>query len=60
MHLINRNKLVDAIDLRPLLKAAKERYPVPLYARYDTHWNGLGASVAAASIAKKLNPPLGL
>lgn len=42
------------IDLRPDLKAAKDREPGPIYYRTDTHWNQVGALVAYGTIAARL------
>ena len=46
---------VPLIDLRAPLLEAKERYG-SLYRRTDTHWNGLGALVAAGALVEALRP----
>jgi hypothetical protein len=42
------------IDPRAELRAAKPRYPVPLYTPSDTHWNQLGAFIAYQKIVTAL------
>jgi alginate O-acetyltransferase complex protein AlgJ len=42
------------IDPRADLRAAKPRYPVPLYTPSDTHWNQLGAFIAYQKIVAVL------
>lgn len=43
---------VATVDLRPALLAAKDRYAVPLYYPHGSHWNDLGAYVAARELVR--------
>lgn len=42
------------IDLKTPLLAAKDKNPIPLYYKTDTHWNELGASVAFRALGQKV------
>jgi hypothetical protein len=42
------------LDTRPALRAAKSRFPLPLYHKTDTHWNEVGAWVAYRALAAEI------
>jgi len=44
------------IDLRPVLRRAKEASPAPLYYRADTHWNYRAAAIAFHELARHAAP----
>jgi len=45
---------VPTIDLRPALRAARDRVDVPLYYPHGSHWNDLGAYYAAREVLRAL------
>ena len=64
-HLTRARQLVDYIRKHstipieyPLddLLAARRKMPVPLYYKYDTHWNFLGAYIGARSMMRMIDP----
>lgn len=46
---------VDVIFPRDLLIESRKKYSVPLYYKTDTHWNGIGAMIAAKLIIEKIH-----
>jgi len=49
------SKNVNILDLRNTLRKSKEKHENILYLKTDTHWNGLGASIAYEETIKYLN-----
>lgn len=45
---------LDILDMRPVLREAKGRWPFPLYSKTDSHWNELGAYIAYREIMGRL------
>jgi alginate O-acetyltransferase complex protein AlgJ len=52
---IAKTKEINLLDLRSILIKSKTQYDDLLYLRTDTHWNGLGASIAYEETIKYLN-----
>lgn len=42
------------LDVRSLLMEARQKYSMPLYYKYDSHWNSLGGWIAFNAYLKKL------
>lgn len=45
---------VSHVDLKAVLKSAKESMDTPLYHKLDTHWNNLGAGIAYGAVMERL------
>lgn len=52
---IAKTKEINLLDLRSTLIESKKKYDDLLYLKTDTHWNGLGASIAYEETIKYLN-----
>ncbi|MGF1463279.1 MAG: hypothetical protein ACFB2Z_08945 [Maricaulaceae bacterium] len=51
---VRADPVAGYIDLFPAMAAAKARYDAPLYLYADSHWNDLGAAVAAKMLVGSL------
>ncbi|MDR1026622.1 MAG: hypothetical protein LBL47_04400 [Lactobacillus sp.] len=52
---IAKNSDVPVLNLKDVVIASKDNFPIPVYFKTDTHWNAIGAYLGYEDIAKQLN-----